>query len=91
MGLREQVFGMIEACEKVLETVAKGKEAEANQHADNQTIQIASKIIRQAQDENKNDAVLAAVKLTNMYVTWTSLLAAMRVVYNSLPEDKAKI
>ena len=48
-------------------------------------------MIQQAQAENKDDAVLGAVKLGDGWVTWTTLLVAMRAVYSSLPEDKPKI
>jgi hypothetical protein len=61
MALRQQVLGMVEACETVLDTVEKGKDAK--EHADNQTVQPANKMIEQAHAENGNDAALGAVKL----------------------------
>jgi hypothetical protein len=89
MALRQQVLGIIQACEKVLDTIGKGKDAE--KYTDNVIMQLANKMIEQAQAENKNDAVLGAVKLGDRMVSWTQLLTVMQVVYSSLPEDKAKI
>ncbi len=89
MALRKQVLAIIESCEKVLDTVGKGKDAK--EHVDAPTVGLANKMIQQAQAENKDDAVLGAVNLGENWVTWTTLLAAMRTVYNSLPEDKPKI
>jgi hypothetical protein len=88
MALRDQVYGLIETCEKVLDTVAKGKEADANKHADGATVQLANKMIQLAQATNANDEVLGAVKLPDNWVPWTALLAAMRTVYQSLPQEK---
>jgi hypothetical protein len=86
MALRQQVQGIIETCEKVLDTVGKGKDA--MEYADNETVTLANKIIETAQAANKNDAVLGAVKLNARFVTWTSLLAAMRTVYHSIPIER---
>lgn len=89
MALKQQAVAIIETCEKALETIAKGKEA--NVHADNTSVQIATKIIETAQAANSTDAVLAAVKLPSPWVPWTALLGAMRTVYHSLPEEKKAI
>jgi len=85
MALRPQAGAIIQTCEKVLDTVGKGKDAK--EYADHDTVQIANKIIESAQAANKGDEVLAAIKLNDRFVTWTSLLAAMRTVYNSLPVE----
>jgi hypothetical protein len=88
MGLRQQADAIIQTCEKVLDTVGKGKDAK--EYADHDTVQIANKIIESAQAASKGDEVLAAIKLNERFVTWTSLLAAMRTVYNSLPMESGE-
>ena len=70
---------------------ALGKRKDAKEHADNPVVELANKMIQQAQAENKDDAVLGAVNLGGPMVAWTTLLVVMRTVYNSLPEDKPKI
>jgi len=89
MALKQQTVGIIETCEKALETIAKGKDA--SPHADNTTVQIANKIIETAQAAYSKDEVLAAVKLPSPWVPWTSLLGAMRTVFHSLPDEKPGI
>jgi hypothetical protein len=86
MALRQQALAIIETCEKVLDTVGKGKDAK--EYADHDTVELANKIIEKAKEANKSDEVLGAVKLNDRFVTWPSLLAAMRTVYHSLPVEK---
>ena len=78
-NLRAQVRGLIETCETVMS--AKGKQLPP---VDETTLGIAQAILSEAKAQVPGDKVLAGVTIA-LPVSWTSLLAAMQLVQETLP------
>ena len=77
---RRQVAGIIDTCKTVI-AAGQGKYLP---RVDATTSTVAAVILEQAKAEHPNNKALEAVKL-EAHITWTELLAAMEMVYSTLP------
>ena len=79
-NLKSQVAAIINAARTVI--AAKGKDLP---FVDATTYNVTTAIIKEAQAQQPNDKILAAVKIEG-HTSWTAILAAMDVVDKSLPD-----